>query len=105
LAQNFKEGNSTRYSFSFVNQIMQEDIKIFPPEIVKFSVEKQFAEYNPKTPVLYLILLGTFFLALILLFIIRVDISVRTTGVIKPLSERNELRSPVKWHYRFHFYY
>jgi multidrug efflux pump subunit AcrA (membrane-fusion protein) len=74
---------------------MQEDIKIFPPEIVRFSVEKQFAEYNPKTPVLYLMLIGTFVLALILMFIIRVDISVRTTGVIKPLSERNELRSPV----------
>lgn len=70
--------------------------KIFPPEVVEFSVEKHFSEYNPRSRTLYLVVLGVLFLFLLLMFIIRVDVSVRSTGIIRPIQERTDIRSAIE---------
>jgi multidrug resistance efflux pump len=70
-----------------------ENKKIFPPEIVEYSVEKHFSEYNPKSKALYLVVLGLLAVFFILLFVIKVDVSVRSTGIIRPLQERTDIRS------------
>lgn len=70
-----------------------ENKKIFPPEIVEYSVEKHFSEYNPKSKALYLVVLGLLLVFFILLFLIKVDVSVRSTGIIRPLQERTDIRS------------
>ncbi|MCH5600842.1 HlyD family secretion protein [Niabella ginsengisoli] len=67
--------------------------KIFPIEIVDYTVEKHFSAYNPTSRRLYLIVLGVFFLFVILMFIIRVDVSVKSVGIIRPLQERANIRS------------
>lgn len=70
-----------------------ENRKIFPAEVAANSVEKHFNEFNPRTRALYLVVLGFFFLCILLLFVIRVDVSVRSTGIIRPQQERTDIRS------------
>jgi multidrug resistance efflux pump len=70
--------------------------KIFPHEVVEYSVEKHFQDYNPGGRRLYLIvlvMLGIFFL---LMFIVKVDVSIRSTGVVRPLQGRTEIRSAIE---------
>lgn len=74
---------------------MQNEKQIFPKEIIENSVEKHFADYNPRNRIVYLSLLGLFAVAFILLFIIRMDVTVRSAGVIRPTQERTDIRTPV----------
>ena len=74
---------------------MQNEKQIFPKEIIENSVEKHFADYNPRNRIVYLSLLGLFAVAFILLFIIRMDVTVRSAGVIRPVQERTDIRAPV----------
>lgn len=69
--------------------------QIFPKEIIENSVEKHFADYNPRNRIVYLSVLAIFVLAFLLLFIIRVDVTVRSAGVIRPVQERTDIRTPV----------
>jgi len=70
--------------------------QIFPHEVVEYSVEKHFNEYNPNTRKLYLTLLVVLFLGFLMMFFIRVDVSVKSTGMIRPVIERTELKVPVE---------
>ncbi len=74
---------------------MQNEKQIFPKEIIENSVEKHFADYNPRNRVVYLSLLGLFAFAFLLLFIIRLDVTVRTMGMIRSVQERTDIRAPV----------
>jgi multidrug resistance efflux pump len=74
---------------------MQQEKQIFPKEIIENSVEKHFADYNPSSRILYLSILTLFAIGFLLLFIIRVDVSVRSAGIIRPVQERTDLRAPV----------
>ncbi len=74
---------------------MQNEKQIFPKEIIENSVEKHFADYNPRNRVVYLSLLGLFAFAFLLLFIIRLDVTVRSAGVIRSVQERTDIRAPV----------
>ena len=69
--------------------------EIFPKEIIENSVEKHFADYNPRNRMLYLALLAAFGIAFLLLFIVRMDVTVRSAGVIRPTQERTDLRANV----------
>ena len=72
------------------------DVKnIFPHEIVEFSVEKHFQDSNPRSRIVYLVVLGILFVSFIMLFIVRVDVSVLSAGLIRPVQERTEIRAPV----------
>jgi HlyD family secretion protein len=44
--------------------------------------------------IIYWLAISLFFASLISLFVIHVDISVRANGIIRPLNERTEIRSP-----------
>jgi HlyD family secretion protein len=70
-----------------------DNAKIFPAEIMDYSVEKHFSRYNPGGRRLYLVVLAVFFLFVILMFVIKVDVSVKSVGIIRPLQERANIRS------------
>lgn len=74
---------------------MQNEKQIFPKEIIENSVEKHFADYNPRNRIVYLSILSLFAFAFLLMFIIRVDVTVRSAGVIRAVQERTDIRAPV----------
>lgn len=74
---------------------MRSDNSILPAEVASESVEMHFQDYRSGYKGLYLMLLGLFVIGFILMFIIRVDISVVSAGIIKPVQERAEIRSAV----------
>jgi len=69
--------------------------QIFPHEIVEFSVEKHFNDYGTRTKQLYLTILGIVLLTFILLFIIKVDVTVTSAGSISPILGRSTIRTPI----------
>lgn len=75
---------------------METPKKIFPHEVVEYSVEKHFQEYNPGGKRLYLIVLGMLFVFFLLMFIIKVDVSVRSTGVVRPVQGRTDIRPAIE---------
>lgn len=75
---------------------METAKRIFPAEVVENSVEKHFEEYNPRSRRLYLAVLGSLGLAFILMFIIKVDVTVRSAGIVRPVQERTDIRPPVE---------
>lgn len=74
---------------------MSAQKQIFPHEIVEFSVEKHFNDYGTRTKRLYLTILGIVILTFLLLFIIRVDVTVTSAGTISPLQGRSTIRTPI----------
>ncbi|SMO62317.1 HlyD family secretion protein [Solitalea koreensis] len=68
---------------------------IFPIEIVENSVEQHFLQHDSTTKAIYQIVL--LFLAGVIasLWFIKVDINVRSTGILKPIIDRTEIRVPV----------
>ena len=69
--------------------------QIFPHEIVEFSVEKHFKDYGTRTKRLYQTILGIVLLSFILLFIIKVDVTVTSAGSISPILGRATIRTPI----------
>lgn len=74
---------------------MPELNRIYPAAGASFYIEKHFRDYRNGSLVLYYLLLGIFISAFILLFFLRVDISVRSAGLFRSPSERTEIRSLV----------
>lgn len=74
---------------------MPVQMKIFPAGVIENSVEKHFHDYHPQTKAIYLTLLGAVFITFIALFYIKVDISVRSPGAFRSISERSEIRASV----------
>lgn len=68
---------------------------IFPAEIAEFSAELHFQQYNTYTLIIYQIVLGMVVLFFLCLFFIKVDVSVNSAGIIRPIAERQEVKSPV----------
>lgn len=74
---------------------MPEPNRIYPAQAASFFIEKHYRDHRNGSLVLYWLLLGMFITALALLFIIRVDITVRSIGLFKSARERAEIRSLV----------
>lgn len=74
---------------------MANEKQIFPADIIQNSVEKHFQDYNPRNRVVYISVLGMCLFAIILLFIIRVDVTVRSPGTIRSVQERTDIRTLV----------
>lgn len=74
---------------------MPELNRIYPAAGASFYIEKHFRDHRNGSLVLYYLLLGIFISAFILLFFLRVDISVRSAGLFRSPSERTEIRSLV----------
>ncbi|QGY43596.1 HlyD family efflux transporter periplasmic adaptor subunit [Maribellus comscasis] len=69
--------------------------KVFPPEIIKLSVENHFNNFSRSSRIIYLSV--TLFIVgfIISLFFIETRVSVQSAGLIRSLSESIEITSPV----------
>lgn len=69
--------------------------KIFPNEILDFSIEKHYISNKVKGKSLYIILLVVFFILLGLLPIIKINLTTQSRGVIKSQIKNNLIQSAV----------
>ncbi|MHA4896208.1 HlyD family secretion protein [Pedobacter sp. PWIIR3] len=69
--------------------------KIFPAAFISQTTEYHFHKYNPYTLVIYRCVLGIVLVSLFAMFFIKVNINVKSAGVIKSQSEHNEIKSLV----------
>ena len=67
---------------------------IFPVEITEHSVEQHWAEHTTRSQVIYLTLIGFVVAAVAALPFIYVDVSIQSNGLIRPVAERTEVKSP-----------
>ncbi|MES2828614.1 MAG: HlyD family efflux transporter periplasmic adaptor subunit [Bacteroidota bacterium] len=74
---------------------MSNNEKIFPAEFIALTTEYHFHKYNPRTLIIYRFVLGLVFLTLFAMFFIKVNINVKSAGIIKSQSEHNEIKSLV----------
>ncbi|SFC67532.1 HlyD family secretion protein [Parapedobacter composti] len=69
--------------------------KLFPAEIVEYTSEYHFYKYNPKTLVIYRILILVVLAAMLSLFFVKVDVSVKAFGVVRAVTENHAVKSIV----------
>lgn len=69
--------------------------KIFPPEIINFSVESHFHRFSRFSILIYIFTILFVLGAGISLFIVRTDISVQSAGIIRSLSEPIDVTAPL----------
>lgn len=69
--------------------------KIFPPEIINFSVESHWHKFSRFSVVIYIFTILFVIGGIISLFIIRTDISVQSAGIIRSLSEPIDVTAPI----------
>lgn len=69
--------------------------RIFPAEIIEYSAENHFHQHHTRTLVIYQTVLCAFIAGFISLFFIRVSVNVTGGGILRPVVERNVLKSPV----------
>ncbi|WP_207510558.1 HlyD family secretion protein [Longitalea luteola] len=74
---------------------MPESSRIYPSAAAEYYIEKHYRDHRHGSLVLYWLLLGLFIIAFVLLFIVRIDISVRSSGLFRSARERTEIRSLV----------
>jgi len=74
---------------------MNQDQYIFPQEIVENTAEFHFQTHRSGTTVIYQAILVLLFAAFLGLFFIKVDVNVKSNGLFRPVSERNEIKSLV----------
>lgn len=68
---------------------------LFPKEIIDQSQEKNFSRHSVASQVIYCTLIASFLVILVLLPFIKVDVGVRSRGVIRPVAEVVPIQSPV----------
>lgn len=69
--------------------------KIFPAEFISLTTEYHFHKYNPRTLIIYRFVLGLVLCTLFALFFIKVNINVKSQGIIKSEADHNEIKSLV----------
>jgi multidrug efflux pump subunit AcrA (membrane-fusion protein) len=74
---------------------MVDNKNIFPAEIAEYSAEYHFQQNHTNTLVIYQIVLLAIVIIFVSLFIIKVDVSVNSAGIVRPIGERDEVKSPV----------
>lgn len=65
---------------------------IYPAEIAEHTVESLYAEHGPERPWTYWLALGGVIAALTALPLVKVDVSVHAPGIVRPATERTELK-------------
>ena len=68
---------------------------ILPNEVIENSIETYIYRYTTSSQRIYLIVLAAVAITLVSLPFIYVDISVQGEGVIRPVAEKTEIKSPV----------
>ena len=71
---------------------------MIPASLGENTVEHLYAEHGPDRPWIYWLVLAGVTGALASLPLIKVDVSVRATGLIRPTTERAELRTAISGH-------
>ncbi|WP_316829270.1 HlyD family secretion protein [Pedobacter aquatilis] len=71
---------------------MDSDKYIFPKEIIENTAEYHFHSHNSRTKIIYQLLLVCLSVAFIGMFLIRVDVNVKSSGLFRPTVERNEIK-------------
>jgi len=74
---------------------MNQDQYIFPQEIVENTAEFHFHTHRSATTVIYQVMLLVLFSVLLGMFFIKVDVNVKSMGLFRPVSERNDIKSLV----------
>ncbi|TDE16471.1 HlyD family secretion protein [Dyadobacter psychrotolerans] len=69
--------------------------KIFPPEILEYTSDYHFHQHNTRSQLVYQMLMLITIISFISLFVIAVDVSVRSTGIIRSTDDRNEIKALV----------
>ena len=69
--------------------------RIFPIEILEYSVEQHFHRNYSRSKLIYQVLLIACIAGFISLFFIRLPVHVIAGGTLRPLVERNTIKSPV----------
>lgn len=69
--------------------------QLFPVEVVEHSAFAWLPRVQVRTQVIYSTVLGAVLVCLAALPFIKVDVSVRSAGIVRPITEKNELRSLV----------
>jgi membrane fusion protein, peptide pheromone/bacteriocin exporter len=69
--------------------------QIHPSEVVDFTTEAYLPKVTVRSQIIYLTVILAILGALIALPFIQIDVSVQSTGIIRPTAERNEIRSLV----------
>lgn len=72
-----------------------EKQQIFPAEFMAMTTEYHFHKYNPKTNRIYRIVLGIVLFAILSLFFIKVDVNVKSVGVITSTTAHDQIKSLV----------
>ncbi|PUZ26781.1 HlyD family secretion protein [Chitinophaga costaii] len=70
--------------------------QIFPHEIVRFTAEHHFKQYHTRSRAVYLTILALLVAAFIAMCIIRVEVSVHSSGILRAGNERSVIRVPVE---------
>ena len=68
---------------------------VFPPEIIKSSIESHFSQFSQKSVIIYLFVLLAFVAAIISLFFVKTEITVQSRGILRSSQEPIPLVSPV----------
>ncbi|GGM90494.1 HlyD family type I secretion periplasmic adaptor subunit [Dyadobacter beijingensis] len=69
--------------------------KIFPPEILEYTSDYHFHQHHTRSNLIYQLLLLIIIVGFISMFLIAVDVSVRSTGIIRASDDRNEIKALV----------
>ncbi|MCE7055208.1 HlyD family secretion protein [Algoriphagus sp. AGSA1] len=69
--------------------------RIFPAEVIEFSLEGHFHRHHSRTSIIYQLVISSLVIGFVSLFFIRVTVSVNGIGILRPASERNTVKSPV----------
>lgn len=69
--------------------------KLFPAEIVEFTTEYHFNKHNPRTLIVYQLSLLLVVAAFVSLFLVKIDVSVKGTGVLRAVQEDHAIKAIV----------
>ncbi|AXY77564.1 HlyD family efflux transporter periplasmic adaptor subunit [Paraflavitalea soli] len=67
--------------------------RIFPAEMMQDSAYSWLPKVQPRSQIIYTLVTGAVVAALIAAIFIKVDVSVNVPGIVRPLTEKSELRS------------
>ncbi|TAH22152.1 MAG: HlyD family efflux transporter periplasmic adaptor subunit [Cytophagales bacterium] len=69
--------------------------QLFPTEIIENSVESHHYQVSMRSQWIYTFLLLALLAAFVSLFFIHIDVSVRASGILRPITEKTELKAAV----------
>ena len=75
---------------------MEHQKNIIPFSAIPNSVEHHVVKSHKRTKAIYLTVLASLFVGFLLMFFIKTDVSVKSTGIIKSVAERNEIKAPAE---------